>query len=216
MTKAALNLDAKALKELGIDFRVTKDELINTIIDEQRDVIEAEQKVLRTAHQELKDSLYSKKQVQENLKAMDLPKYIRGFIKQSEGTLNYRINSSAYIALRPTYGGHQGHQDCSGGSKGVTAEVTFATPQGSRDAGFRGELVVFVPMTPDAAKLKELERLNGELTLLRDQEDQLRVGGKKMKRDLLRAILGSTEQGKGLVAMLDGFRASPKVKALKA
>lgn len=74
---AAIALDAKSLRELGVDFKVTKDELINLVVEEQLEAISAEVTEVKEEHRILRDSLYSKAEVVKAIKVMDLPKHVR-------------------------------------------------------------------------------------------------------------------------------------------
>jgi hypothetical protein len=200
----AIALDAKTLKELGVDFRVTKDELINTVVEEQLEAVLEEETALRTERTELTNTMtmYTRDDVLKALKAMDLPKHVRSFIRGvgvGDDAFHYQICHGAYNTARSE-------------KPAARAELTFV----EYHAALSGNIRITVPLERDEAKLKRLAEVNNMLADLRTQRVDLEHGSKKLKRELVRTILGSTDQGKKLVAVLDSYRAPAGVKALKA
>lgn len=191
MSDNLMKLDAAKLKELGVDFRVTKNELIDTIIDEQLENISEEKKEVRQALKDLREKMYSVANLKKVVAKRDIPAYMRTFLKHCEMSHTYCHNA---------------------------VDITFTPP---RECGMylRYHDGFAMKATADEfPQYEEVKKLEEEYTALQKQEYQLRQGTNKVRRLFLRQILASSEAGKELVKILDSYKAprQRKAKALAA
>lgn len=194
MSNALAKLDASALKEMGVEFKVTKAELIDTIIEEQLEVIEEDKKRVVEELNVLKEKSYTLTNVKKVFAKRELPAFMRAFLKHCEADIT----------------DHRGYDN--------VVTLKFTIPQ---DCGmvlrYHGELQTTVKKE-DLPHFTEIQALQEEYKELTLQECQLQQGTKKIKREFIRKILSSSEKGQGLVALLDSYKAprTRKARALAA